>query len=69
VQSSLKRLNAAYVLATADGTRLDETELLLGHPAREDQAASAELEIAREIARRESQSVWALIGHGLKRHL
>jgi hypothetical protein len=69
VQSSLKRLNAAYVLATADGTRLDETELLLGHPSREDQAASAELEIAREIARRESQSVWALIGHGLKRHL
>ena len=43
------QLEAAYLIATADGTRLGQTEILLRFPTNDDQAKGAQTEVVEAI--------------------
>jgi hypothetical protein len=49
--AAAKRLDAAYRIATADGTRLGQTEIFIRFPNSGDQALGAQIEIAKAITK------------------
>jgi type II secretory pathway pseudopilin PulG len=49
VPRAATRLRTAYLIATADGTRLDQNDLLLRFETNDDQAEAAQLEVVRAI--------------------
>jgi hypothetical protein len=63
VPRAATRLKAAYMIATADGTRLDQTDLLLRAAANDDQAESAQLEVVRAIEALRRSSLRARLLH------
>ena len=67
VPRAAARLKAAYLIATADGTRLDQTDLVLRFPTTDSQAEGAQLEVVRAIEALRRSSLRARAARLLRR--